>query len=206
MTNIVKKRAMLLVGPTGSGKSPIGNILEEKTNWAHLDFGHNLRLIEKEEKSFGLNPYETDFVRNLLKNHQLFPNDKISIVLKILQSFINDHINNDGIILNGMPRNVFQATNIANIMDITHLIYLNCAYETCIERVFQRKTGKTLDHSNRTDDTIDAIKKKLQIFEDETKPLIHFYKNSGAKIVTFAIDSNSNEENLVKSLLEPEFS
>ncbi len=192
------KKALLLIGPTGSGKSPLGNLLEGKMGWAHFDFGHRLRMISSGENIHDLSENDVDFIRNLLEEHALFPDDRFDIVERVLTFFLNERKSAPGIILNGLPRHTGQAEAIAPILDIRYLAVLDCGSEAVAERIIRRKSGLTSDHANRSDDTPDAIRKKMDLFNDRTKPLIDFYRNGGVEIITLPIETETREDELAE--------
>jgi adenylate kinase len=194
------KRALLLIGPTGAGKSPLGMLLEEKTGWAHFDFGHRLRMIASGDDAHGLNNDDVNFIRNLLEEHALFPDERFGIVEKIIAFFLNERVDAPGIILNGLPRHTGQAKSIAPLLDVCCLAVLNCSPEDIAERIIRRKKGLTSDHSDRSDDTPKAIAKKIEIFHNRTKPLIDFYRERGIKILDLPVSAETDESDLASAV------
>jgi len=192
------KKALLLIGPTGSGKSPLGNLLEKEMGWAHFDFGHRLRMISYRENAHGLGEEDVDFIRDLLEEHALFPDDRFDIVENILTFFLNDRKSAPGVILNGLPRHTGQAEAIAPILDIRYLAVLDCRPEDIAERIIRRKSGLTNDHADRSDDTPSAIRKKMELFNNRTKPLIDFYRSIGVEIITLPVETDTREDELVE--------
>ena len=191
------KRALLLIGPTGAGKSPLGNLLEKKTGWAHFDFGHRLRTIASGDNTHGLGDNDVDFVRGLLEEHALFPDDRFDIVKEIITFFLNKHTDAPGIILNGLPRHTGQAKSIAPLLEVCYLTVLNCNPEDIAKRIILRKKGLTTDHADRSDDTPKAIAKKIELFNARTKPLIDFYNSNGLEIIHLSVTAETKEDELV---------
>ena len=102
--------SVLLIGPTGSGKTPLGNFIEKNGLYGrkcyHFDFGEHLRkLVETQRLPAGLNNNDKIYVRHLLEKGGLLDDDKFYIAKVIITSFIleNQISNNDAIILNGLP-------------------------------------------------------------------------------------------------------
>lgn len=75
MSGGAARPALLLLGPTGSGKSPLGRALWRIAGWPHLDFGALLRQIAAGEHAHGLDPEARALVRALVAGNALFPDD-----------------------------------------------------------------------------------------------------------------------------------
>ncbi len=198
-----KCNGVLLIGPTGSGKTPLGEFINNKKlfhkNCIHFDFGANLRRIEQLSKKnkfeqlkieFSLlENQDIDIIINSLKNSALLKNEQFYIAENILLSFIKEKqiSENDIIILNGMPRHTGQAFNIDKIINVKCIIYLNCRDDVVYKRINTNSGG---DRVKRIDDSLDYINKKLKIFNDRTIPLINYYKEKN--IITYDINISVN--------------
>jgi adenylate kinase family enzyme len=202
MGMVANMPAMLLVGPTGSGKSPLGAFLERQTGWVHFDFGHELRAIARGAADHGLTDEEVAYVTELLHSHDLFPDEKFPIVKKILRSFMRKHGHAPGIILNGLPRHIGQAKDVGEIIEIKKVAVLNCTPGVAAERVTRRAKGLTSDHSGRSDDTHGAILKKLAAFARETMPLVDHYRGSGTDVIDVTVDTRTTENRIAAKILE----
>ena len=121
-----KYNGILLIGPTGSGKTPFGDFLNNRKlfnkNCYHFDFGENLRKIWQLynkpnllKSVFSLlKDREIEIIINSLKHGTLLEDDQFYIAENILLSFIKEKqiTENDLILLNGLPRHTDQAENI----------------------------------------------------------------------------------------------
>ena len=195
-------KALLLVGPTGSGKSPAGNLLQKKVGWTHFDFGEHLRNVSAGKSSYGLNADDRNFIDELLKTNVLLPEDRFNIAEQILNFFIKENSSARRIILNGLPRHIDQAKRISSIVDITHIASLRCAPGVAIKRVEKRRLGLTSDHSRRRDDTIADVERKIKIFEDSTRPIIEFLEKTGSKIIEINVDVDMDENDIASEILK----
>jgi len=194
--------ALLLVGPTGSGKSPLGALLEQRTGWAHFDFGHELRAIARGAVDYGLTEDEVQYVSDLLSNHALFPDDRFPIVKKILAGFLKENRHAQGLILNGLPRHIGQAVRINEMVEVRKVAVLNCAETDSRERVAMRAAGIGADHAARPDDTGEAVSGKIQTYAKETVPLVEHYRSIGSSVIDMIVDSRTTESNLASQILE----
>ena len=189
---MAKYKAMLILGSTGAGKTPLGNQLETQdlwyNNYFHFDFGQNLRDSIKDDCTV-LTPEEKEKVKRVLENNELLEDSDFPIAEKLLKNFIEKREitpeMNNVIVLNGLPRHLGQATALNNIVDIKFVLFLNCPGEVAYERIKYNCGG---DRTDRTDDSLEEVKKKVQIFYDQTFPLIEYYRSQNVNIVEVAVD------------------
>lgn len=179
-------KAILLLGPTGSGKSPLGDyIAQEGINGCrclHFDFGHELRRIGNALIApDGFIQSEHAFIQRVLSEGLLLEDEHFPIAEKILNHFFLSRGFRDGdvLVLNGLPRHTGQAREVSRCADIRYVFVLECRPEDICRRISCNSGG---DRNGRTDDSREMIGKKLGIFRQRTEPLIHYYENSGAVI------------------------
>ncbi len=178
--------AILLLGPTGVGKSPLGDTISQNGLFGrrchHLDFGSELRsAVSIDERSAAYSTEELDFIHGVLERGLLLENEHFSLAEKIISLFLiragfGQH---DVLILNGMPRHRGQAQDIAAIANIQALVVLNCFAGDVFNRIRSNKGG---DRTERADDTKELIAKKLAIFKERTAPLIDHYEKQDKRI------------------------
>lgn len=189
--------ALLLVGPTGSGKSPLGKILERLSGWIHLDFGELLREIAAGEESYGLSGEECDFVRGLLRENALFPDDAFALIGTVLESFLAKRAGvagrPPGLVLNGLPRHVSQAVSLSAYVDVRRVAFLNASAELVHERVARRRRGVGGDHAGRADDSVADVRRKLLVFEERTRPLLAYYAERAVPITELVVASAEDD-------------
>lgn len=187
-----KYKAMLLLGATGAGKTPLGQQMEVMdlwwNNYFHFDFGEQLRQAVKDESTV-LDAEEKARIKDILENNELLEDKDFPIAQKLLLKFIETRKigedEDDVIVLNGLPRHLGQANALNDIVDIKFIVFLNCPPGVAHERIKYNCGG---DRTDRVDDTYEEVKKKIEIFYDQTFPLIEFYRAQGKNIVEVAID------------------
>ncbi len=137
-----RKKAVLIIGPTGAGKTPLGEIFEKQGLWGrkcfHFDFGDSLRLTASGKKFQNLmNDDDITYIKKVLTSGALLENETFHIAEKILHSFIEENkmLGDDVLVINGLPRHRDQADDVTAIIDITSLIHLECTPEVIFERI-----------------------------------------------------------------------
>ena len=199
-----KTDAILLVGPTGSGKTPLGELLQQQglggQACSHFDFGDQLRRATSAElPPPGLNGKDVAFITSVLRSGALLEDEHFYIAEIILRDFIIDNLSSDDglIVLNGLPRHVGQANDIDDIIAVKTVIHLFCTAEIVFERIAANSGGA---RTGRADDARAAISNKLEIFTRRIEPLIEHYRNCGAKIVTLQVETQTTPQQMQDQL------
>jgi len=196
--------AMLLIGPTGSGKTPFGEYLAahgfEGRNCFHFDFGGNLRAAACGEYSELLSSRDADYIKNALEKGLLLENETFHIAAGLFRAFIQrgQITPADLIILNGLPRHVGQADDVGRLVRVCRLAFLDCAADVVRERISLNSGG---DRTDRLDDSIDDIEKKLQIFRDRTIPLLDYYRTHGVPIERICVRRDDTATTMYEKLV-----
>ncbi|HSB31408.1 MAG TPA: nucleoside monophosphate kinase [Candidatus Sulfobium mesophilum] len=197
--------AILLIGPTGVGKTPFGSCLEKNgfrgRRCLHFDFGQELRSVAgKELPPEGFNRREQAFIRDVLEKGLLLENEHFPIAEKVVDSFLRrkGFGRGDILVLNGLPRHEDQAKDIDRKMEVRGLIVLDCEAEDIFERIRHNTGG---DRMGRSDDGVEMIRKKLAIFHTRTAPLISHYAKAGRGVFRLKVSSFSTAEGLYSDFL-----
>ena len=212
---------MLVIGPTGSGKTPLGRMLENRgyrgKKCVHFDFGERLRQAAAQGNTDGLDEEDRDLVRGLLRAGKLLEEEHFYIAATILRRFLTDHNADEAggpdglvepvepvepvkttlVVLNGLPRHVGQARDVDSIVEVVRVVHLTCSVETVCQRIGSNAGG---DRLGRTDDDIEAVGAKLAIFAARTAPLIDHYRGIGAEIHTVPVGPATTAEDAWNAL------
>lgn len=162
---------IILCGAPGCGKGTQSELLVEKYKFKHLSTGELLRSEIDSKSEVGM------LAETFISKGNLVPDNMIiDILLKAIDSNSTD---STGFILDGFPRTVEQAAALEVAFEernnkISFLIDIQVETKELITRLIKR--GET---SGRSDDNLDTIKKRLQVYESKTAPVNDFYKNLG---------------------------
>lgn len=194
-------RAILLLGATGTGKTPLGEYLEEKglngSICSHFDFGDNLRKAAA--GGFGaelLSDGDVQYVCKVIQSGALLDDDTFYIAENILRSFIGNKAlgKDDILILNGLPRHVGQAEAVDAIVDVEMVIHLDCLPEVVMGRISENSGG---DRTGRIDDSLPEIHNKIAIFNKRTIPLLDHYRDKNVRVVAVSIGLGTTPADVV---------
>ncbi len=196
--------AILLLGPTGVGKSPLGDSIAQHGLFGrrchHLDFGAELRFaVSVKERSNAYTGDELDFIHGVLERGLLLENEHFPLAEKIISLFLkrSDFLQRDILVLNGIPRHRGQARDIETLARIHALIVLDCSAEVVQNRIYSDIGG---DRKERVDDTDALIEKKLIIFRQRTTPLIDHYEKLGSRIYRVSVTSTMTPSESYRAL------
>lgn len=173
---------LILIGIQGAGKSTQGNILSEKLGIPYLSSGHIFREMSKEKTQLGR------FLKETLNAGFLIPDDK---TLAIIEEYLGHPEYAHGYILDGFPRTVPQAEAFSN--GVSKVIYLKVSDKEALWRLAGR------DDDARGDNTLQALKKRIDLFHEKTEPVIEFYRS---KNMLLEIDGEQEIEVISQQILK----
>ncbi len=180
---------LILFGAPGSGKGTQSTLIAETYRLKHLSTGDMLRAEIAKQSQLGL------LADTYISQGLLLPDALIIDLLKnTLQQLSED---TKGIVLDGFPRTVAQAVALDSLVaelnqEILMLIEITVETSELIERLVQR--GKL---SGRSDDNPATIKHRLEVYHQQTEPVIDFYKQAGKY---FHVDGNGTIEQIFERI------
>ncbi|MEI6326946.1 MAG: nucleoside monophosphate kinase [Candidatus Roizmanbacteria bacterium] len=173
---------IVLLGIQGAGKSTQGNLLSKQLKIPYLSTGHIFREIAKEKTSLGRQ------VKEIINTGSLIPDTK---TIEIVSSYLKRPEYAHGFILDGFPRTVNQAQSFHILL--TKVIYLHIDEKEALWRLSMR------DDSGREDNTIQAVQKRIQQFEDNTRPVLKHYE---IKEILSVVDAQLTVEKVNEEILK----
>ncbi len=153
---------IIIIGIQGSGKSTQGNLISQNYNIPYLSSGHIFREIAKEKTKWGR------YVKETMNAGYLIPDSK---TLKIIEEYLSKPQYEKGYILDGFPRTPTQAKKFSHKID--KVVYLKVSDKEALWRLSYR------NDSLREDETLKAIRKRIELFHKVTEPVIDYYLKRG---------------------------
>lgn len=198
--------AWLLVGPTGSGKSPLGDEIERRglggRRCVHFDFGAVLRSIAADPGArSGLGPSEVEAVRASLASGALFEDRDLPMIVKVVEGFVGARGlgAGDRLVLNGLPRHVRQAEGLAGLVDVELVVELEADQEVIRGRMRLDPDG---DRAGRRDGSPVAVGRRIADYVERTRPLLAYYRERGAHLVTLPVSEGTRAAQMAAWLAE----
>lgn len=175
---------IVLLGKQGSGKGTQGARLAAHFGMQHLSTGQLFRDSAEVGVPAGLE------AKSYMDRGELVPDDLVVAVVE--ERFGNPGEVEPGFVLDGFPRTSQQALELDRILGdkgLDIVIDLDVPSDVVVERMRSR---------GREDDTEESIRKRLALYESETKPLVDFYRGRSLLVT---VDGLGSEEDVERSLL-----
>jgi len=168
---------IILLGPPGAGKGTQATFIKDEFNIAHISTGDMLREAVKNETALGITAKE------IMARGDYVPDN---LLLEIIKERINENDCDNGFILDGYPRNEIQAESLDLIlnesgMSIDSVIQIDVDFSILEKRIEGR--AQESNDEIREDDNLQVMKKRLQVYIDQTEPLISYYSRHKSFIV-----------------------
>ena len=159
---------IILLGPPGAGKGTQAKIICQSKELFHFSTGDILRNEVNQKSSVGQE------IETIINAGKLVSN---KIILSIVEKIISEESSrNNGILFDGFPRNLDQANSFGRLL-IKKEKKINVVLHILIEKdeIFKR-IQKRQEEENREDDNIEVLKSRIDVYLQETTPLIELYK------------------------------
>ena len=157
--------AIILLGAPGSGKGTQAALLAESLGLPHISTGAILRESVENGTELGMAAREIMEAGGLVSDE---------IVLGIVGERMRSSDCGRGAILDGYPRNVAQARALDGVLKglgaADRIVNIAVPQEELEARVRGRR-----DTDGRQDDSETAFQRRLEVYESETRPLLHYY-------------------------------
>ena len=160
---------IIIFGKPGSGKGTQASLIKDNYNIVHISTGDVFRKNTSQGTDLG------KVAVQFMSKGELVPDE---ITISMLKEEIKSFMPCNGFIFDGFPRTIIQAESLDDLLksmelNIDMVVALDVENNKLIERLLNR--GKT---SGRSDDkSEEKINKRLEEYDNKTKPLIDFYKN-----------------------------
>ena len=161
---------LVLLGAPGSGKGTQAARLKEHLQVPHISTGDLVRAEVAAGSKLGLE------AKGVMARGELVSD---AILLGMLENRFSRPDTANGFILDGYPRNLAQAAALDGLLgrlkqSFDYAVQLDVATELLVERIAGRAKQE-----GRADDTPESVRTRLQIYNDQTAPVIDYYRQHG---------------------------
>ncbi|MCY7324130.1 MAG: adenylate kinase [Phormidesmis sp. CAN_BIN36] len=175
---------LIFLGPPGAGKGTQAKLLAESHNIPHISTGDILRAAVSRQTLLGIK------AQGYMDRGELVPDQ---LVTDLIRERLGQPDAQLGWILDGYPRTVVQADSLDGLLTglnqgCDRTINFDVPDEALIERMLNR---------GRKDDNEDVIRRRLEVYREQTAPLIDYYQVR-EKLTT--IDGNQSTEEVAEQL------
>jgi adenylate kinase len=210
----VSKRVIMLGAP-GVGKGTQAKNLQARFSWAHISTGDMLREAVREGTELG------NKARQIMERGELVPDD---VIVQMVGERLSKGDCGLGFILDGFPRTVVQAEKLNELLSkrqlsVDAVISVEVPKEEIVKRLSQRLVCETHNHVlvgdpakkpgdpcptckspliRRKDDEPETIRRRLEVYDDQTRSLIKYYE--GRKLLK-TVDGKGSFDQIFERIL-----
>jgi adenylate kinase len=193
----VSELNLILVGPPGAGKGTQAERLVEDFDLPYYATGDILRAAVKDESELGRE------AKGYMDEGKLVPDE---LIIRVIMDRLDSGEADDGFLLDGFPRTIGQAEALEQALDergrsLTAALLIDAPDEEVVRRLSGRRVCSKNGHVyhvdfdppknddvcdqdgsrliQRDDDKPETIKKRLEVYHDQTEPLIEWYDDRG---------------------------
>jgi adenylate kinase len=206
----------IIFGAPGAGKGTYSSRLQAKLGVDVISMGDIFRESVKQNSELGRK------VKGFVEKGLLVPDE---VVVEVLKERLRKVPKDKGFLLDGFPRTIDQAKTLEGITNIDVILLLDVPDWIIIERLSTRRICKNCGTVynirflkpkvegvcdkcggslyQRSDDNPEVIKKRLQVYQEQTKPLLEFYEQKNVPFIVSGTNSlDSPPEPMVEKMLE----
>lgn len=195
---------IVLLGKPGAGKGSVSEFLQKEYGLFHLSTGELCRKHIKEKTSLGVE------IEKFISSGQLVP---FNLIMQILKNELDKNVKTN-YIFDGFPRNISQAKELDNLIKVDMVLLVDVPNHIILDRISKRRIctscHKVYSVDNvknntclscggmlefRKDDNLETAKHRIELYEQETQPLVDYYKNK-----IFVVDNSGKPQETLKKL------
>jgi len=182
---------LVIFGGPGSGKGTQSENIVKEYSLFHISTGDVLRRIIASGSQLGQQ------VDSIISKGNLIPDE---MMVEILANELDSNpATANGVIFDGFPRTINQAKALKHMLANRNTkVHAVIGLEVDDEQLTQRLLKRGQD-SGRSDDNIETIKQRLDVYHNQTSPLRDYYVNEGKYL---AIDGTGTIEQITTSIIE----
>lgn len=171
---------LVLLGPPGAGKGTQGRRLSSDEGWPLISTGDILREAVAQKTPLGLQ------AQRQMDQGLLVGDD---IMIGLVRERLAKPDTKPGFILDGFPRTVPQASALDALLEeesraLDAVVSLDVPEEEIVKRLAAR-----LEKESRADDSAETVLKRLEVYREQTEPLVDYYRGTGRLVEVQGVGS-----------------
>jgi adenylate kinase len=171
---------LLLLGPQGSGKGTQAKLISRTYGIPQVATGDMIREIKELDTELGRR------VREIYDRGDLVDD---ATIVELIESRLDRGDTIPGFVLDGFPRNTAQAEALDALLSrLGRGLDVVFELQVADRDVLLDRLAKRAADEGRTDDTPEAIRKRLEIYDRETAPLVEYYRSTRGNVVGIHAD------------------
>jgi adenylate kinase len=171
---------ILLLGPQGSGKGTQAKLISQTYGIPHIATGDMIREIKE------LDTPEGRELKAVYDAGELVNDD---LMIRLIASRLDRGDTIPGFVLDGFPRTMPQAEALDELLrDLGRDLDIVFEFQAPDRDVLLQRMLKRAAEESRSDDTPEAIQRRLELYEQETAPLIEYYRSTRGNVVGIHAD------------------
>jgi adenylate kinase len=210
---------VILLGPPGAGKGTQANLIKEKFNIPQISTGDMLRAAVSAGTALGLEAKKVMDAGGLVSDE---------LILGLVKERVNDDDCENGYLLDGFPRTIAQADGMVSLgIDVDYVVEIKVKDSAIVSRMSGRRahlaSGRTYhvkfnppkvegkddvtgeDIVQRDDDKEDTVKKRLDVYHEQTSPLVKYYTDlsnqDGSKTKYISVNGMNEVNDVMNDIL-----
>jgi adenylate kinase len=161
---------LVIMGPPGVGKGTQAKALAQENGWVQLSTGEVFRDHIRRGTDLGRR------VKGYLERGEYVPDD---VTIRMVRAKLEDISPSTRVLFDGYPRTVAQAQALDRLAEemgrhVGAVLLLDAPREDLVARLDGRATAE-----HRADDTPEIIANRLEVYEEQTRPVISYYEDRG---------------------------
>jgi adenylate kinase len=215
----VVKVKIILLGPPGAGKGTQANLIKEKFNIPQISTGDMLRAAVSAGTALGIEAKKVMDAGGLVSDE---------LILGLVKERVSEDDCKNGYLLDGFPRTIAQADGMVSMgIDVEYVVEIKVEDSAIISRMSGRRahlaSGRTYhlvfnppkvegkddvtgeDIVQRDDDKEETVKKRLDVYHEQTSPLVNYYtelaNQDGAKTKYVSVDGMKDVNDVKQDIL-----
>ncbi len=201
---------LIFLGPPGAGKGTLAGLVGKQHKIPQISTGDIFREAVKKQTELGLK------VKSIMERGYLVPDE---LTINLVKERLSREDARKGFILDGFPRTIPQADALNSFQVINAVINFQINDDIVIRRLSGRRTcrscGAIYHIENRPpktegicdncggelyvrdDDRVDSIKKRIEVYKNQTEPLIQYYRE---KYLLKNVDASVSVEHSIEEM------